>query len=64
MEVVTGLGQKRYGDPTNRMNQHSELKSSQIADRIARIKHKLDQLTDNESWLITRIENVFLNASR
>merc|ERR1712130_335185 len=65
VEVSTGIGRKRFIDQHNNVLQVTKtLKSGEIANRIAKIKHKLDQVTDNESWLITRIENVFLTANR
>lgn len=39
-------------------------KSRNIARRIAKLKDKLDQLTDKESWLITRVENILLTANK
>eukprot|EP00488_Nonionellina_sp_1-RS-2012_P000762 TRINITY_DN12080_c0_g1_i1.p1 TRINITY_DN12080_c0_g1~~TRINITY_DN12080_c0_g1_i1.p1 ORF type:complete len:108 (+),score=14.11 TRINITY_DN12080_c0_g1_i1:43-366(+) len=71
VQVVSGKGRKN--GVTNDVNiQRKEskqmtssviLKSREIANRIAKLKHQLDQLTDSESWIITRIENVFMTAN-
>ena len=68
------LIRKRYGnvkvvsgqnnDDGKGVNAQRQLKSQDITNRIAKLKHQLDQLTDNEWWIIRKIENVFLNARR
>mmetsp|Transcript_4275 Transcript_4275/g.3739 ORF Transcript_4275/g.3739 Transcript_4275/m.3739 type:complete len:420 (-) Transcript_4275:239-1498(-) len=67
VSIVSGKGSKNEKnnlDSNVEPKQYNSLKSQEIANRIAKLKHKLDQLTINESWIITRIENVFLTARR
>eukprot|EP00485_Elphidium_margaritaceum_P025147 CAMPEP_0202717510 /NCGR_PEP_ID=MMETSP1385-20130828/112530_1 /ASSEMBLY_ACC=CAM_ASM_000861 /TAXON_ID=933848 /ORGANISM="Elphidium margaritaceum" /LENGTH=392 /DNA_ID=CAMNT_0049379789 /DNA_START=23 /DNA_END=1201 /DNA_ORIENTATION=+ len=37
-------------------------KSQHLSNRIEKIKFKMDKLTDNESWVVTRIENLLSTA--
>eukprot|EP00483_Globobulimina_turgida_P004284 UN04293 len=74
VHVVSGKGRKNdisnnksvsdQEKECNPLQLSKTLKSREFANRIAKLKHKLDQVTDNESWIVTRIENVFLTANK
>jgi len=70
VEVVSSsrkgpLQQPRPSEPMrSSLESGGTLKSRDIARRIAKLKHKLDELTDKESWLITRVENILLTKHK
>jgi len=67
VEVVSGSGKVRQvaeqtkSTNVNAAKRRQPARSRETAHRIARIKQRLDTLTDNESWMVSRIENVLFS---